>query len=49
MKTIDEKMNAEIEMICAFMYEMNLTQLEKLSSYAAKLYSDKRYKIKNIK
>ena len=45
-KTVNEKMNVEIEMICAFMYEMSLTQLKKLSNYAAKLFSDKRYKKK---
>jgi len=36
----------EIEMIHSFMEDMNNKQLEKLCAYAAKLLSDKRYKIK---
>lgn len=37
-------MSLEIEMLQEFIYEMNLSQLEKLSSYAVKLLKDKRYK-----
>jgi hypothetical protein len=36
--------NISIEMISSFMEDMTPKQLEKLCDYAAKLYSDKRYK-----
>lgn len=44
--TDKEKIDIELEMIHEFIYNMNISQLEKLSSYASKLLNDKRYKIK---
>lgn len=38
--------NISIEVISSFMEYFSPKQLEKLSEYAAKLYKDKRYKIK---
>jgi len=42
-KSKNEEIDIELEMIHSFR-EMNLSQLRKLSVYAAKLLSDKRYK-----
>jgi hypothetical protein len=42
----EDKKNLELEMLHAFIYEMNSSQLEKLSGYACRLLSDKRYKNK---
>ena len=45
-----KKENMEREMLAEMIYAMNLSQLEKMSSYATKLLSDKRYKNeKNVK
>ena len=38
--------NISIEVISSFMEYFSPKQLEKVSEYAAKLYKDKRYKIK---
>jgi hypothetical protein len=40
----EEKIKRETEMLHEFMYEMNSSQLKKLTSYACKLLNDKRYK-----
>lgn len=42
----NEKIDRECDMLREFIYEMNSSQLEKLSHYATKLLSDKRYKKK---
>lgn len=44
---ISKRQDNEREMLFEFIHEMNLSQLEKLSTYAVKLLSDKRYKCKN--
>jgi len=44
-----EEIDIEMEMLHSFIREMNLSQLQKLSSYAAKLLSDKRYNKNKLK
>lgn len=43
-KVYNKKENIEREMLFEMIYDMNLSQLEKMTSYAAKLLNDKRYK-----
>jgi len=42
----EDKINIELEMLTAFIQEMNSKQLEKMNTYAVKLLQDKRYKKK---
>ena len=48
-KDCKEKEALECEMLHEFIHAMNLSQLEKLTTYAVKLLNDKRYKNEKTK